>query len=82
MRGGKSESRAGIITTVAVAERARGRGHGRRLVELLLSEFRGARLRRAETAAHGPTAAAARVFEAAGMEVARETQRWEKVLGV
>ncbi|HYI18901.1 MAG TPA: GNAT family N-acetyltransferase [Solirubrobacteraceae bacterium] len=81
-RGGKSESRTGIITTVAVAERARGRGHGRRLVELLLSEFRGARLRRAETAAHGPTAAAARVFEAAGMEVARETQRWEKVLGV
>jgi GNAT superfamily N-acetyltransferase len=81
-RGGNGEARTGIITTVAVAGRARGRGHGRRLVELLLSEFRAARLRDAETAAHGPTAAAARVFQAAGMTVVRETERWEKVLGV
>ena len=81
-RGGKGEARTGIITAVAVADRARGRGHGRRLVELLLTEFRGARLRHAVTAAHGPTVAAARVFEAAGMQVARETERWEKVLGV
>jgi len=81
-RGGKGETRTGIITTVAVADRARGRGHGHTLVRLLLDEFRGARLRVAEASAHGPTAAAARVFEVAGLQVARETERWEKVLGV
>ena len=81
-RGGKGETRTGIITTVAVADRARGRGHGHTLVRLLLGEFRAAKLRHAEASAHGPTAAAARVFEVAGMHVARETERWEKVLGV
>ena len=81
-RGGKGETRTGIITTVAVADRARGRGHGHTLVRLLLDEFRAAKLRHAEASAHGPTAAAARVFEVAGLHVARETERWEKVLGV
>jgi N-acetylglutamate synthase-like GNAT family acetyltransferase len=81
-RGGKGETRTGIITTVAVADRARGRGHGHTLVRLLLDEFRGAKLRHAEASAHGPTAAAARVFEVAGLQIARETERWEKVLGV
>jgi ribosomal protein S18 acetylase RimI-like enzyme len=81
-RGGRGEARTGIITTVAVADRARGRGHGHTLVRLLLDEFRGAKLRHAEASAHGPTAAAARVFEVAGLHVARETERWEKVLGV
>jgi L-amino acid N-acyltransferase YncA len=81
-RGGKGETRTGIITSVAVADRARGRGHGHTLVRLLLDEFRGAKLRHAEASAHGPTAASARVFEAAGLHVARETERWEKVLGV
>ena len=81
-RGGKGEARTGIITTVAVADRARGRGHGHTLVRLLLDEFRAARLRHAEASAHGPTAASARVFEVAGLHVARETERWEKVLGV
>jgi GNAT superfamily N-acetyltransferase len=81
-RGGKGEARTGIITTVAVADRARGRGHGHTLVRLLLDEFRAAGLRHAEASAHGPTAAAARVFEVAGLHVARETERWEKVLGV
>jgi hypothetical protein len=50
-------------------------------VQLLLGEFRAAKLRHAEASAHGPTAAAARVFQVAGMQVARETERWEKVLG-
>jgi len=80
-RGGKGETRTGIITSVAVADRARRRGHGHTLVQLLLGEFRAAKLRHAEASAHGPTAAAARVFEVAGMQVARETERWEKVLG-
>ncbi|HZB76900.1 MAG TPA: GNAT family N-acetyltransferase [Solirubrobacteraceae bacterium] len=81
-RGGKGERRTGIITAVAVADRARGRGHGHTLVGLLLHEFRAARLRHAETSVHGRTTAAARVFEAAGMRAARHVERWEKVLGV
>ena len=51
-------------------------------LEQYLDEFRGAGLRHAEASAHGPTAAAARVFEVAGLHVTRETERWEKVLGV
>ncbi len=80
--GERGEARTGLITTVAVAPRARGRGRGRTLVSLLLAAFRAKELRYAEAAAHGPTAAAARVFESAGMQVVRETERWEKVLGV
>ena len=81
--GERREARTGLITTVAVsASRARGRGRGRTLVSLLLAAFRAKELRYAEAAAHGPTAAAARVFESAGMQVVRETERWEKVLGV
>lgn len=79
-RGGKGETRTGLITTVAVADRARGRGHGRALVALLLEAFRAEKLRAAEAAVHGPTVAAARVFEAVGMVAARRTERWEKVL--
>jgi len=30
---------------------------------------------------HGPTAAAARVFQSAGMTAVRHYERWEKVLG-
>ena len=74
--------RARGSSPVAVADRARGRGHGHTLVRLLLDEFRVAKLRHAEASAHGPTAASARVFEVAGLHVARETERWEKVLGV
>jgi ribosomal protein S18 acetylase RimI-like enzyme len=81
-RGGRGESRTGLITTVTVAPRARGRGQGRTLVALLLAAFRAKKLRYAEAAAHGPTAAAARVFESAGMQVVRTTERWEKVVGV
>ena len=40
------------------------------------------RLRFAEAAVHGSTAAAARVFESAGMTPVREAERWEKVIGV
>jgi ribosomal protein S18 acetylase RimI-like enzyme len=80
--GERGEGRTGLITTLAVAPRARGRGRGRTLVSLLLAAFRAKKLRYAEAAAHGSTAAAARVFESAGMQVVRETERWEKVLGV
>jgi GNAT superfamily N-acetyltransferase len=80
--GEKGEKRTGLVTTLAVAHRARGQGNGRTLVLLLLDAFRRKRMRVAEATVHGPTAAAARVFESAGMTAARRTERWEKVLGV
>jgi mycothiol synthase len=80
-RGEKGQKRVGLVNTLAVAHRARGRGHGRTLLLLLLQAFRRKRLRRAEAAVHGSTAAAARVFESAGMTAARRTERWERVLG-
>jgi mycothiol synthase len=81
-QGESGQKRFGFVTTLAVAHRARGRGHGRTLLLLLLDAFRRHRLRFAEAAVHGPTAAAARVFESVGMTAARRTERWEKVIGV
>jgi mycothiol synthase len=80
--GETGQKRVGLITALAVAHRARGQGHGRTLLLLLLDAFRRKRLRFAEATVHGRTAAAARVFESAGMTAARQTERWEKVLGV
>ena len=56
-----------MVSALAVAHRARGRGHARTLLLVLLSAFRAKRLWHAEAAVHGPTAAAARVFESVGM---------------
>src|SRR5918999_1737788 len=81
-QGDTGQKRFGFINTLAVAHRARGQGHGRTLLLLLFDAFRRRRLRFAEAAVHGSTAAAARVFESAGMTAARQTERWEKVLGV
>jgi mycothiol synthase len=80
-RGEPRQKRVGVVTGLAVAHRARGQGHGRTLLLLLLDAFRRKRLRVAEAAAHGSTAAAARVFQSVGMTAQRETERWEKVLG-
>jgi mycothiol synthase len=55
-------ARSGVITTLAVAHRARGHGHGRTLLLLLFDAFRRRGLRFAEASVHGPSAAAARVF--------------------
>lgn len=81
-KGEAGSKRAGIVTALAVAHRARGQGHGRTLLLLLLDAFRAQGLRTAEAAVHGGTAAAARVFESAGMTAVRQTERWEKVIGV
>jgi ribosomal protein S18 acetylase RimI-like enzyme len=80
-RGDTGQKRFGFVTTLAVAHRARGQGHGRTLLLLLLDAFRARRLRFAEAAVHGSTAAAAGLFESVGMTAARQTERWEKVLG-
>ena len=81
-KGEAGHKRSGIVTSLAVAHRARGQGHGRTLLLLLFDAFRSRRLRVAEAAVHGSTAAAARVFESAGMTPVRRAERWEKVIGV
>jgi GNAT superfamily N-acetyltransferase len=81
-QGDTGQKRFGFVTTLAVAHRARGSGHGRTLLLLLLDAFRRRRLRFAEAAVHGRTAGAARLFESVGMTAARRTERWEKVLSV
>lgn len=81
-QGDAGQKRFGLVTALAVAHRARGQGHGRTLLLLLFDAFRRSRLRFAEAAVHGPTAAAGRPFESAGMTAVRRTERWEKVLGV
>lgn len=80
-KGDAGQKRVGLVTALAVAHRARGQGHGRTLLLLLFDAFRRRRLRFAEAAVHGRTAAAARLFESVGMTAARQTERWEKVLG-
>lgn len=79
--GERGPRNTGIVHTLAVAERARGRGHGRTLLLLLLDAFRGAGLAGAEAAVHGPNAGAARLFESAGMTVRWHAERWEKPVG-
>jgi mycothiol synthase len=81
-QGGTGHKRYGFVNVLAVAHRARGKGHGRTLLLLMFDAFRRRKLRYAEAAVHGPTAAAARVFESAGMTAARRTERWERVIGV
>jgi mycothiol synthase len=81
-QGDTGQKRFGLVTALAVAQRARGRGHGRTLLLLLFDAFRRSRLRFAGAAVHGRTGAAARLFESVGMTAARQTERWEKVLGV
>jgi mycothiol synthase len=79
--GDRGPRNAGLVHTIAVAERARGRGHGRALMLHLLAAFRDADLRGAEASVHGPTAGAARLFESAGMTIRWHAERWEKSLG-
>jgi ribosomal protein S18 acetylase RimI-like enzyme len=79
--GDPGQKRVGLVTGIAVAHRARGKGHGRTLLLLLLAALKRRRLRVAEASVHGDTAAAARLFESVGMTPIRRSERWEKVLG-
>ncbi len=81
-KGDTGQKRVGMITTLAVAHRARGQGKGLTLLLLLIDAFKRKRLRYAEATVHGRTAAAARLYESGGMTPARRSERWEKVLGV
>jgi mycothiol synthase len=71
----------GYVAQLAVAPRARGRGHGRTLLLSLFEAFRADGLRRAELSVHGANRGAARLYESVGMTPSWEAQRWEKALG-
>jgi len=71
----------GYVAQLAVAPRARGRGHGRTLLLALFEAFRADGLRRAELSVHGANRGAARLYESVGMSSSWEAQRWEKALG-
>ena len=71
----------GYVAQLAVAPRARGRGHGRTLLLSLFEAFRADGLRRAELSVHGDNRGAARLYESVGMTASWEAQRWEKALG-
>jgi GNAT superfamily N-acetyltransferase len=71
----------GYVAQLAVAPRARGRGHGRTLLLSLFEAFRADGLHRAELSVHGANRGAARLYESVGMTASWEAQRWEKALG-
>jgi mycothiol synthase len=71
----------GYVAQLAVAPRARGRGHGRTLLLALFEAFRASGLNRAELSVHGDNRGAARLYESVGMTASWEAQRWEKALG-
>jgi len=79
--GERWENDLGYVAQLAVAPRARGRGHGRTLLLALFDAFRGAGMRTAELSVHGANRGAAHLYEAVGMHAAWEAQRWEKALG-
>jgi mycothiol synthase len=79
--GERWDDGVGYVAQLAVAPRARGRGHGRSLLLGLFRAFREAGLRTAELSVHGANRGAARLYETVGMQPVWEAQRWEKALG-
>ena len=79
--GERWDDGVGYVAQLAVAPRARGRGHGRTLLLSLFEAFRADGLRRAELSVHGANRGAARLYESVGMTASWEAQRWEKALG-
>jgi ribosomal protein S18 acetylase RimI-like enzyme len=71
----------GYIDSLAVADRARGRGLGRALLLHAFAALRDAGLEVAELSVQGENAGAARLYEAAGMRSVWSQERWEKALG-
>ena len=78
--GERWEGDVGYVAILAVAARARGRGHGRALLVGLFDAFREGGLRAAELSVHGANRSAAALYESVGMQPSWEAQRWEKAL--
>jgi len=79
--GERWEAGTGYVAELAVARRARGRGHGRTLLLGLFEAFRQAGLAHAELSVHGRNRGAVRLYESVGMRATWEAERWEKALG-
>jgi mycothiol synthase len=79
--GERWEGGTGYVAELAVAPRARGRGHGRTLLLGLFDAFRRAGLAHAELSVHGRNRGALRLYESVGMQPTWEAERWEKALG-
>ena len=79
--GERWENDLGYVAQLAVAPRARGRGHGRTLLLSFFDAFRRSGLRTAELSVHGDNRGAAHLYESVGMRASWEAQRWEKALG-
>lgn len=79
--GERWEAGTGYVAELAVARRARGRGHGRTLLLGLFEAFRHAGLGHAELSVHGRNRGALGLYESVGMSPTWEAERWEKALG-
>ena len=79
--GERWDGGVGYVAQLAVAPRARGRGHGRTLLLALFDAFRRGGMTAAELSVHGANRGAARLYESVGMTASWEAQRWEKALG-
>jgi mycothiol synthase len=79
--GDRWQDGAGYVAELAVASRARGRGHGRALLLGLFDAFRRAGLQHAELSVHGRNRGALALYESVGMRSVWEAERWEKPLG-
>jgi ribosomal protein S18 acetylase RimI-like enzyme len=79
--GERWEDQTGYVAELAVAARARGRGHGRTLLLGLFDAFRRVGLTHAELSVHGRNRGALRLYESVGMRATWQAERWEKPLG-
>jgi mycothiol synthase len=75
--GERWEDGVGYVATLAVAGRARGRGHGRTLLLALLDAFGAAGLTVAELSVAGTNAPASGLYESVGMAFDFRSERWE-----
>jgi ribosomal protein S18 acetylase RimI-like enzyme len=75
--GQRWEDGVGYVAQLAVARRARGRGHGRALLLALLAAFRAEGLRHAELSVVATNARATGLYESAGMTLDFRAERWE-----
>ena len=79
--GERWEGGTGYLGELAVAPRARGRGHGRTLLLAAFEAFRRAGLEHAELNVHGRNRGALKLYVSVGMRPTWEAERWEKALG-
>jgi mycothiol synthase len=76
--GERWEDGVGFVSRLAVAKRARGRGHGRTLLLAMFDAFGAQGLHVAQLGVAGTNANAARLYESVGMVVDFRAEVWER----